>query len=123
VNDRDFCNRAAALAAEAIREKFSHLHRGANDYSAFGPGIVLFFGNDDPTDAEGNHPVVAKLREYLAIEEVGIHELGYGTTKDHRSWALLAESRRDVDYCRRLVWKAFGAVDEAENNARSARQP
>jgi hypothetical protein len=113
VNDRDFCNRAAALAAEAIRDKFSYLHRGANDYSAFGPGIVLFFGNEDTPAPDGNHPVVAQLREYLAIEEVGIHELGFGTTRDQRSWALLAESRRDIEYCRRLIWKAFRAVETA----------
>jgi hypothetical protein len=112
VNDRDFCNRTAALAAEAIRDKFAYLHRGANDYSAFGPGIVLFFGNEDATAPEGNHPVVAQLRAYLAIEEVGIHELGFGTTKDQRTWALLAESRRDLEYCCRLIWKAFRAVEQ-----------
>ena len=116
MNDRNFCNRAAVLAAEAIREKFSHLHRGANDYSAFGPGIVLFFGNEDAASIEGDLPVVAQLREYLAIEEVGIHELGFGATKDHRSWALLAESRRDIEYCRRLVWKAFQAVESARSS-------
>ncbi len=112
MNDRDFCNRTAALAAEAIRDKFAYLHRGANDYSAFGPGIVLFFGNEDATAPEGKHPVVAQLRAYLAIEEVGIHELGFGTTKDQRTWALLAESRRDLEYCCRLIWKAFRAVEQ-----------
>ena len=112
VNDHDFCNRAATLAAEAIQEKFAQLPRGANDYTAFGPGVVLFFGNNEPINGFGDHPTVAKLREYLAIEEVGIQELGFGRTRDHRSWALLAESRRDVDYCRRLVWKAFGAAGE-----------
>ena len=107
VNDRDFCDRAAELAAETIRNKFAHLPRGAADYSAFGLGVVLFFGNDGSAAVQASHPVVQKLREYFAIEEVRIKELGFGTTADHRSWRILAESSRDVDYCRRLVWKAF----------------
>lgn len=105
MNDREFCDRSASLAAEVVRARFSHLKRGAVDYSAFGAGVVLFFGQVAPGTA-GVPPVVAKLRDFLAIEEVGIRELGYGTTPDRRSWAMLAQSGRDLEYCRRLVAKA-----------------
>jgi hypothetical protein len=105
MNDRDFCNRSARLAADTVRDKFAHLAHGAVEYAAFGPGIVLFFGNTDRRTG-GRPPVVAKLREFLAIEEVGIRELGFGITPDRRTWAMLTESRRDVSYCRRLVAKA-----------------
>jgi hypothetical protein len=116
MNDREFCDRSARLAAEAIRDRFSHLGHGAVGYPAFGPEIVLFFGNDaSATDAV--LPIVAKLREFLAIEEVGIHELGFGITADRRTWAMLAQSRRDVDYCRRLIAKA----DRESRAGRSAR--
>ena len=67
---------------------------------------ILFFGNDGSSSESGHH-VVAKLREYFLIEELGIRELGFGTNADHSSWALLAESRRGPDYCRRLVGKAY----------------
>jgi hypothetical protein len=105
--DRDFCDRTAILAAEVARDRFAHLACGATDYSAFGAGVILFFGNDGRQEPQARHPVVAKLREFLAIEEVGIRELGFGTSADRRSWALLVESRRDAEYCRRLIWKAF----------------
>lgn len=105
--DRDFCDRTAVLAAEVARERFAHLPRGASSYPAFGEGVVLFFGNDESPDVNARPPVVTKLREFFAIEEVGIRELGFGTTSDRRSWALLAVSRRDIDYCRRLIGKAF----------------
>ena len=51
--------------------------------------------------------MLAKLREYFAIEEVGIRELGLGLTTNLRSWVLLAESSRDAEYCRRLIGKAY----------------
>jgi hypothetical protein len=105
MNDREFCDRSASLAAGVVRDKFSHLRHGAADYSAFGPGVVLFFGRVAATTDEG-FPIVAKLREYLAIEEVRIRELGFGTAPDRRTWAMLAQSRRDVEYCRRLIAKA-----------------
>jgi hypothetical protein len=105
MNDREFCDRSAGLAAEAIRDKYSHLGHRAVGYPAFGPGVVLFFGNVASAADEGL-PVIAKLREFLAIEEVGIHELGFGTTPDRRTWAMLVQSRRDVEYCRRLIAKA-----------------
>ena len=105
MNDREFCDRSAGLAAQAVRDKFAHLRRGAADYAAFGPGTILFFGNDGTATHEVN-PVVAKLREYLAIEEVGIRELGFGITPDRRTWAMLVQSRRDAEYCRRLIGKA-----------------
>src|SRR5262249_43501035 len=71
MNDREFCDRSAGLAAEAVRDKYSHLGHGAVGYPAFGPGVVLFFGNV-ASATEAVLPIVAKLREYLAIEEVGI---------------------------------------------------
>ena len=105
MNDREFCDRSAGLAAEAIRDKYPHLGHGAVGYPAFGPGVVLFFGNVDAATAEGL-PIVARLREFLAIEEVGIRELGFEITPDRRTWAMLVLSRRDVEYCRRLIAKA-----------------
>jgi hypothetical protein len=105
MNDREFCDRSASLAAEVARDKFSHLRFGAVDYAAFGPGVILLFINL-ARGAGGVNPVAAKLREYLAIEEVGIRELGFGMTPDRRTWAMLVQSRRDVEYCRRLIAKA-----------------
>jgi hypothetical protein len=105
MNDREFCDRSAGLAAEAVRDKYSHLSHGAVGYPAFSPGVVLFFGNVTSA-ADGRLPIVAKLREFLAIEEVGIREWGFGTTPDRRTWAMLAHSRRDVEDCRRLIAKA-----------------
>jgi hypothetical protein len=105
MNDREFCDRSAGLAADVVRARFSHLGEGAADYPAFGPGVVLFFGQV-PAGTGEVLPVVAKLRGFLAIEEVGIRELGYGTSPDRRTWAMLAQSRRDVEYCRRLIVKA-----------------
>lgn len=105
MNDRDFCDRSAALAAAVVRDRFPHLSYGAVEYPDFASGVVLFFGRvAAPTDAV--FPVVAKLREYLAIEEVRIRELGFGATPDRRIWAMLAQSVRDVEYCRRLIVKA-----------------
>jgi hypothetical protein len=115
MNDRDFCDRSAGLAAEAIRDKYSHLGHGAIGYPAFSPGVVLFFGN--VTSADDRLPIVAKLREFLAIEEVGIREWGFGTTPDRRTWVMLAHSRRDIEYCRRLIAKA----DRESRAGRSAR--
>jgi len=105
MNDHEFCDRSAGLAAEAIRDKYAHLRHGAVGYPAFSPGVVLFFGNVASAVDEWL-PIVAKLREFLAIEEVGIREWGFGTTPDRRTWAMLAHSRRDVEYCRRLIAKA-----------------
>jgi hypothetical protein len=105
MNDREFCDNSARIAAEAIRDRYSYQPYGAADYPAFGPRVVLFFGNVAAA-ADGVPPIVAKLRDFLAIEEVGIRELGFGTTTDRRTWAMLAHSRRDADYCRRLVAKA-----------------
>ena len=105
MNDREFCDRSAGLAADVVRDKFSQLGHGAAGYSAFGPGVVLFFGHVAAGTDDG-FPVVAKLREFLAIEEVGIRELGFGTAPDRRTWAMLAQSLRDVEYCRRLIAKA-----------------
>jgi hypothetical protein len=105
MNDREFCDRSAGLAADVVRDKFTHLGHGAAGYPAFGPGVVLFFGHV-AAGADEVLRVVAKLREYLAIEEVGIRELGFGTTPDRRTWAMLVQSRRDVEYCRRLIAKA-----------------
>jgi len=105
MNDREFCDRSAGIAAGVVRDRFPHLAHGAVDYPAFGPGVILFFGRvAGPSYAAG--PVVSKLREYLAIEEVGILELGFGTTPDRRTWAMLAQSLRDAEYCRRLIVKA-----------------
>jgi hypothetical protein len=105
MNDREFCDRSAGLAAEVVRTRFPHLALGAVAYPAFGPAVVLFFGRvASGTDAVP--PVAAKLREFLAIEEVGIRELGFGMTPDRRSWAMLAQSGRDVEYGRRLIVKA-----------------
>jgi hypothetical protein len=117
MNDRDFCDRSAALAAAVVRDRFPHLAHGAVDYPAFAPGVVLFFGRVAAPTGEVP-PVVAKLREYLAIEEVGIRELGFGTTPDRRTWAMLAQSRRDVEYGRRLVVKADREAG-TEDSARS----
>ena len=86
MNDREFCDRAATLAAETVRNKFPHLELGAADYSAFGPGIILFFGNDG-TGTDEVSPTVPRLREFFMIEEVGIRELGFGTTADGCTWA------------------------------------
>ncbi len=105
MNDREFCDRSARLAADVVREKFSHLAHGAVAYTAFGPRVILFFGNV-PWETDGMLPIVAKLRDYLAIEEVGIRELGSGIAPDRRTWAMLVESRRSVAYCRRLIAKA-----------------
>jgi hypothetical protein len=113
MTDPEFCNRSATLAAETVRDKFPHLNLGAADYSAFGPGIILFFGNDGMGTNEVS-PIVPRLREYLTIEEVGIRELGFGTTADRRTWAMLVESRRDAEYCRRLIWKAYREVRAAK---------
>jgi hypothetical protein len=116
MNDREFCDRSAGLAAEAIRDKYSHLGYGAVGYAAFGPAVVLFFGNVASATDEW-HPIIAKLREFLAIEEVGIREWGFGTTPDRRTWAMLVQSRRDVEYCRRLIAKA----DRESRAGKSAR--
>jgi hypothetical protein len=105
MNDRDFCNRSAALAAEVVRERFAHLRHGAVAYKAFGPGVVLLFGTMGG-GADEVLWIVTKLREFLAIEEVGIRELGCGMTPDQRTWAMLVQSRRDVPYCQRLIAKA-----------------
>jgi hypothetical protein len=116
MNDREFCDRSAGLAAAVVRDKFSHLEHGAADYAAFGPGVVLFFGHVAAASEEGL-AVVAKLREYLAIEEVGIRELGFATAPDRRTWAMLAQSRREVEYCRRLIAKANLAAQAGRSAA------
>jgi hypothetical protein len=116
MNDVEFCDWSANLAAAAVREKYPHLRHGAVDSSMLGDRVVLFFGNPArPTD--GVPPIVAKLREFLDIDEVGIGELGFGSTPDRRTWAMLAHSRRDVEYCRRLIAKA----DREAETASSAR--
>jgi hypothetical protein len=114
MTDHEFCNRSATLAAEIVREEFPDLERGAADYSAFGPGIILFFGNDGRGTDEISS-IVPRLREFLAIEEVGLRELGFGTTADRRTWAMLVEGRRDADYCRRLIGKAHREVRAAKD--------
>lgn len=110
MNDRQYCDYAAGLAAQTVGHRFPHLSHGAVAYPGLGPGVVLFFGQSGPAAGGGPDPVVARLRSFLAIEEVGIVELGIGTAGGG-AWALLAESRRDVEYCRRLVRKA--AVESA----------
>ncbi len=114
MNDREYCDHSARIAAEAIQDRYSYRPYGAADYPAFGPRVVLFFGNVVAAP-EGVPPIVAKLREFLAIEEVGICELGFGTTPDRRTWAMLVQSRRDTDYCRRLVAKADREAPQGES--------
>ena len=110
MNDREFCDRSAGLAADVVRTQFSHLALGAVAYPAFGPAVVLFFGQV-ASGTEEEPRVVAKLREFLAIEEVGIRELGFGMTPDRRTWAMLAQSGRDLEYGRRLIAKAAREAD------------
>jgi hypothetical protein len=117
MNDREFCDRSARLAADTVQDKFAHLAHGAVASATFGPGVVLFFGNTRPA-VGALPPIVAKLREYLAIEEVRIRELGFGITPDRRTWAMLAESGRDITYCRRLVAKA-----DREAESRRSSEP
>jgi hypothetical protein len=117
MTDREFCDRSAGLAADVVRARFSHLGEGAADYPAFGPGVILFFGRI-PDGTGADPPVVVKLREFLAIEEVGIRELGFGMAPDRRTWAMLAQSRRDVEYGRRLIAKA-----QREALARDSARP
>lgn len=105
MTDEEFCDWSSSMAAAAVREQFSHLRHGAVDSSMFGDGVVLFFGNP-ARPINGVPPTVAKLREFLDIEEVGIWELGFGSTPDRRTWAMLAYSQRNVEYCRRLIAKA-----------------
>jgi hypothetical protein len=109
MTDRQYCDHAAALAAETVRRQFAHLAFGAVAYPGFGAGVLLIFGNDRRAAADDRHPppAVARLRAFLAIDEVGIRELGFGATADRSSWAMLVESRRDVAYGRRLVRKAY----------------
>ena len=119
MNDREFCDWSARLAAAAVREKYPHLGHGAVDSAPLGDGVVLFFGSA-ARPADGVPPIVAKLREFLDIEEVGIRELGFGSTPDRRTWAMLAYSRRDVEYSRRLIAKADREAG-AGNSARLGR--
>jgi hypothetical protein len=118
MKDREFCDRSAALAADVVRAEFAHLEFGAVGYPAFGAGVVLFFGQVAAQTDEAP-PVVARLREFLAIEEVGIRELGFGMTPDARTWAMLAQSGRDVEYGRRLIAKAAREAGRARSPGRS----
>jgi hypothetical protein len=95
MNDRKFCDWSARLAA-AVREKYAHLGHGAVDSAPLVDGVVLFFGNPAPP-ADGVAAIVAKLREFLDIDEVGIRELGFGSKPDRRTCAMLAYSQRDVE--------------------------
>jgi hypothetical protein len=45
MNDREFCDWSARLAAAAVREKYPHLGHGAVDSAPLGDGVVLFLGN------------------------------------------------------------------------------
>jgi hypothetical protein len=57
MNDREFCDWSARLAA-AVREKYPHLGHAAVDSALSGDGVVLFFGNPAPT-ADGVAQIVA----------------------------------------------------------------
>ena len=47
-----------------------------------------------------------------AIQEMGIRELGFGTSADGTSWTMVVQSRRDAAYCARLGVKAYREARE-----------
>jgi hypothetical protein len=104
-------NRAAGFAGDATapRKPMIAVFRGAMPWRI--EGVTLIFGNDGYERDQRSKDEVAKVRRFLA--ENGIEELGFATSPEGYSWAMLVRSDDD-DRLNDVVWAAWPDADETQ---------
>jgi hypothetical protein len=113
----------AARMANEVNVKLMTVHRGAFNHN----GLAVVFGNDAILDDKRSQRQVAEFRNLLkrlvvvseADGEHGPEELGFGTSDDGYSWAMLVATHKEPSATldlHELIWCAWEA-------ASGSRQP
>jgi hypothetical protein len=94
----------AREAARYAQERLMHRHRGALPGAR--RGVATIFGNDGSPDSPKVRAELERVRTKLG--ELGIKILGFGTSPDGQSWAMVVRGRRPgTAALERLVWTAW----------------
>jgi hypothetical protein len=100
--DNNWRDEAEGAARVAACGEIAEIERGALPWDS--PGVSVVFGNDGYDLHERARSSVDHLRGLLGDE--GIEELGFGTSGDGATWAMLVR-HSDFRWLTNLVWTAW----------------